>query len=237
MNLHLLSYFLSLFLNFIFLIGLFSSFYLVTHKVKEEEIKVSLVSPILEPPSFKSFSESPSTKTFKKEVWKEDLIYEKISKLRAKKEANEFSKLTSEELKELESKLKKLKERSQKEKIEAQSKEQTLGSIQNLSFVQRGEESSSGNFSESLLLLIKRKLQTNFEVPIYLKQKSGLKALVSLELSPKGEILNYKFLQSSDEPLFNQAVERCLKISQPFPVKSKLKIVIEFKAEGVGKIN
>ncbi|MCS7279294.1 MAG: TonB C-terminal domain-containing protein [Thermodesulfobacteriaceae bacterium] len=209
--------------------------------MKEEEIKVSLVSPLLEGPSFKSipksFSDSPSTKAFKKEVLEEDTIDKKIGQLRARREVSGFSKLTSEELRELEGKIKGLKGKSQGEETGAQGKEQTLSPTQNLSSVQKGEGGPSGNFSESLLLLIKRRLQTNFEVPIYLKQKSGLKALVSLEISPKGEILNYRFLQSSDEPLFNQAVERCLKISQPFPVKSKLKIVVEFKAEGVGKIN
>lgn len=237
MKLHLFSYFFSLFLNLIFLTGLFSSFYWATSKVKEEEIKVSLISKGIESLEVTEFTKGTESLTQTNKVLsnkknnklKEEELSTLIGKLKAKKAEEKFSKLNQEEVEELEGKLRNLKEKSQGEgKIQGKGISQEKGIPQ-------------GNIQEGLsidyLLLIKRKLQTNFEVPIYLKQKTGLKATVSLEISPKGEILNYKFIQSSKEPLFDQAVERCLKISQPFPVKNKVKIVIEFKAEGIGKIN
>ncbi len=248
MKLHFISYLFSLFLNCIFITALFFSYLASSSKLKEE-IKVSLVSPstFSVKPSYELLSEVPlskesslsssknsiSSKIFptkphsgksfeKKETFEKDIISEKISKLRSKKEFEELSQLTQEEMRELEGKLKGLK-----------GKTKTGAEVSTQGIIQKGEETHSDGY----LFLIKRKLQTNFEVPIYLRRKPGLRAVVSLEISSTGEILSYKFIQKSEEPLFNQAIEKCLKISQPFPVNNKVKILVEFKAEGIGKIN
>ncbi len=95
---------------------------------------------------------------------------------------------------------------------------------------------SSGRLSQDYLILVKAKLQNNFEVPIYLKGKEDLYAIVKIDVSAKGRILHYTFLKSSSVPEFNQAVERCLKASSPLPVNKKAQIVIEFRSEGIGKM-
>ncbi len=102
------------------------------------------------------------------------------------------------------------------------------------------KKGSKGSLQEGLnldyLLLVKAKLQNNFEVPIYLRNKKDLYVIVSIDVSSKGEILHYTFLKNSSVPEFNQAVERCLKASSPLPVNKKAKIIVEFRSEGIGKL-
>uniref|UniRef100_A0A7V4N4G6 Uncharacterized protein n=1 Tax=Thermodesulfobacterium geofontis TaxID=1295609 RepID=A0A7V4N4G6_9BACT len=49
-------------------------------------------------------------------------------------------------------------------------------------------------------------------------------------------MLNYEFIKKSENSEFNKAIERCLKISSPLPVNENVKIIVEFKGEGIGKI-
>ncbi len=90
----------------------------------------------------------------------------------------------------------------------------------------------SSSLSQDYLLLIKRKLQTHFEVPIYLRNRKGLIALVEIETDEGGRILQTKFLKKAEDPQFNQAVEKTLKAVNPIPVNQKIVLRIEFRAEG-----
>jgi len=93
------------------------------------------------------------------------------------------------------------------------------------------EEASS--LSRDYLLLVKRKLQTHFEVPIYLKGRGDLKALVEIEVNERGEIQKVTFLQKAGDPEFNRAVERCLRAVNPLPVNQRARLRIEFRGEGL----
>ncbi|HEA83777.1 MAG TPA: hypothetical protein ENI03_00645, partial [Thermodesulfobacterium geofontis] len=162
----------------------------------------------------------------KKGVIKEDkisedeILKEKLAKIESKmseKGAEPDYSLSEEEIKELEKKLLAFQKRT------------------HLNNTRTGD-----HFGEALgveyLFLIKRKLQNNFEVPIYLRSQKDLYAVVNIELSSEGKILHYKFLKKSSNSEFNKAVEKCLKVSSPLPVNRSLKLIVEFKSEGIGKI-
>lgn len=89
------------------------------------------------------------------------------------------------------------------------------------------------SLSRDYLLLVKRKLQTHFEVPIYLKGRGDLKALVEIEVNERGEIQRVTFLQKAQDPEFNRAVERCLRAVNPLPVNQRARLRIEFRGEGL----
>ncbi|MCX7873570.1 MAG: TonB C-terminal domain-containing protein [Caldimicrobium sp.] len=86
--------------------------------------------------------------------------------------------------------------------------------------------------SEEYLFLIKRKFQNHFEIPIYLRNKKNLFALVELEISSTGVIRKITYLKKGEDPQFNQAVERCLIAVNPLPVDREMRLRIEFRAEG-----
>lgn len=96
---------------------------------------------------------------------------------------------------------------------------------------------AEGRLSEEYFLLVKRKLQNHFEVPIYLKNRRDLSALVELEVSATGEIKRITFLKRGEDPLFDRAVERCLVAASPLPVDKEVKIKIEFRSEGTLIVN
>ncbi|MFN3505464.1 MAG: TonB C-terminal domain-containing protein [Caldimicrobium sp.] len=94
----------------------------------------------------------------------------------------------------------------------------------------------SSKLSEEYLLLIKRKLQTHFEVPIYLKNRGDLSALVEIQVNPSGEIHRVSFLKRGDDEAFNRAIEKCLKAVNPLPVERDITLRIEFKAQGISVV-
>ncbi len=167
----------------------------------------------------------------------EEILREKIAQIKkelAKKKANSKANyaLSQSELNELEKKILAL----QKSLI-SQKKRKTF---KNTSKALKNASYDVFQPAESLgieyLLLIRRKLQDNFEVPIYLRNQKDLYAVVEMKISSEGKILRYRFLKKSEDSEFNKAVERCLKASSPLPVDKKVKIIVEFKAEGIGKI-
>jgi len=91
----------------------------------------------------------------------------------------------------------------------------------------------ASSLSRDYLLLVKRKLQTHFEVPIYLKGRGDLKALVEIEVNERGEIQRVTFLQKAQDLEFNRAVERCLRAVNPLPVNQRVRLRIEFRGEGL----
>ena len=235
----LLSYFLSIFINIFFLLIFFSTLNFSIHT--EEKVRVRLISKVnfvssLSPASVKS---SPKSKTKniskkkeikrkrttkrktiqKKQISEEEILKERLAKIKSKVSKNE-SKENSSEYSLSEEELKQL-----KKKI--------------LAF-QKNEVSQGTSSDETLgleyLLLIKRKLQNNFEVPIYLRNQKDLYAIVKIKISSQGQILYYEFLKKSTSSEFNRAVEKCLKVSSPLPINKSVKIVVEFKGEGIGKI-
>ncbi len=139
-------------------------------------------------------------------------IKSKVSKNESKETFSEYS-LSEKELKQLEKKI-----------LAFQKNEASQGT------------SSDETLSLEYLLLIKRKLQNNFEIPIYLRNQKDLYAVVDIEISSQGQILHYEFLKKSTSSEFNRAVEKCLKVSSPLPINKSVKIVVEFKGEGIGKI-
>lgn len=235
-----ISYFLSIVINLFFLVIFFST---LNFKIlKEKEIKVKLISQvnfITSTVTAENIRESESIKeervkekdiTIKKnsvsknDFFEGDILKEKLAKIKSRVSErnveNDFS-LSEKELKELEERMLAFHKRSVSEGIQ----ENTQGKARD------GE-----SLDLEYLLLIKRKLQNNFEIPIYLRSKKDLYAVVNIELSSDGEILKYQFLKKSEISEFNKAVERCLKISSPLPVNKSVKIIVEFKAEGIGKI-
>lgn len=152
----------------------------------------------------------------KKDLSEERLIYEKIAKLGTRDQTGDIR---------------------EKTQTTSQTEALTKGTDGEKG---RGAHSAYGSLESGLskeyLLLIKRKLQNNFEVPIYLRAKEGLYALVRLEISAEGKILDYKFLKKSNFPEFDLAIERCLKVSSPLPVNKPVIILVEFRAEGIGKV-
>ncbi|MFN4132157.1 MAG: TonB C-terminal domain-containing protein [Caldimicrobium sp.] len=96
---------------------------------------------------------------------------------------------------------------------------------------------SAGKLSEEYLLLIKRKLQTHFEVPIYLKNKENLSAIVEIQVNSSGEIIKITYLKKSEDPTFNKAVEKCLAMVNPLPINQNIHLKIEFRAQGITKVH
>ncbi len=94
-----------------------------------------------------------------------------------------------------------------------------------------------GKLSKDYFLLIKRQLQSHFEVPIYLKSKKDLRALVEIEITPSGDIIKINFLKKAEDPSFNQAIERCLRSVKILPPNQKLSLKIEFRTEGISRIS
>lgn len=108
------------------------------------------------------------------------------------------------------------------------------GSLKNFHAPSFGQ--TSDKIPEDYLLLIKRKFQTHFEVPIYLKNKPMLSALVEIETNDSGEIIRTTFIKKAEDQVFNRAVEKCLSSVNPLPVNKRTILRIEFKAEGSTKI-
>ncbi|GEM_PF-3405184 len=90
-------------------------------------------------------------------------------------------------------------------------------------------------YRKNALSLIKQILEENFSLPVYLKDKIDLSAIVSIDVDQNGRI-TYRFLQKAPEEEFNQAVEECLKISNPLPVEGPLHLVVKFKSAGLETI-
>ncbi|RUM89506.1 MAG: hypothetical protein DSZ24_01065 [Thermodesulfatator sp.] len=77
-------------------------------------------------------------------------------------------------------------------------------------------------------------LESFWEVPTSLAGRRDLSALVILRLSATGELLGYRFLHPSGNPLFDRAVEAALKAAAPYPPPGRpLKVRVLFRPEGL----
>lgn len=258
LRLHLCSYVIASLITFSMLILLFSS---LRFREEEESLKVKLIYPQAEV----HLSSTMVSSGHKDSLRRENVPYLSSQDSKQKENRQQLSKSVSEEviLKEKIDKLKQSRvhktdlseERSIHEKIaKLGTRDQTRdikGKTQTTSQTEaftRGTDGEKGGgaqgaygglesgLSKEYLFLIKRKLQNNFEVPIYLRTNEGLYALVRVEISAEGKILDYKFLKKSNLLEFDLAVERCLKISSPLPVNKPVIIMVEFRAEGIGKV-
>ncbi|RKX57435.1 MAG: hypothetical protein DRP29_08480, partial [Thermodesulfobacteriota bacterium] len=178
-----LSYFLSIFINIFFLLIFFSTLNFTIpaeEKVRVKLIsKVNFVSPLSSAsvksslkPKTKNISKKKETKRNrttkrktiqKKQISEEEILKERLAKIKSKVSKNESKEnsleysLSEKELKELEKKI--------------------------LAFQKSGASqgtSSDETLGLEYLLLIKRKLQNNFEVPIYLRNQKDLYAVVDI---------------------------------------------------------
>lgn len=263
MTLNLLSISLSFSLNLFLLTLLITG---LTFPVKKkEEIKITLLEPssfevttpkTLSPlenfphptPTISKPRSAPEIKTeIKSEVGKRETSKAKEKEI-PKRESQEEEGFLRKRLLALQKSGPKDKNLSEEEnllrdRLNALQKERSLktteGSFPSLGQFQ-GKESANpsftGKLSEEYLLLIKRKLQTHFEVPIYLKNRGNLSALVEIQVSSSGEITKISFLKKSEDPTFNQAVEKCLASVNPLPVNKSTSLKIEFKAQGITKV-
>jgi colicin import membrane protein len=256
----LLSAGFSLVIHLLFLTFILLSAYTVKNK-KQEEVKVLLLEPQTKEvvtkalPSLPYSSDSPQTqlkeeKPLKERVPKndvpkqiakkekllpqneEEILKRKIQALKQEINKGKEQALTEEELNYLQNRLAKLK----KEGGESSSQSTTGGKIGSQAESSDSTPSSSAKLSTEFLLLVKRKLQANFEIPIYLRAKSELKARVMIEVDSSGRILSYHFVQTSGVNEFDRAVERCIRLSTPLPVDRAAKIIVEFYGTGVGKV-
>jgi|YNPMSStandDraft_2_1061718.scaffolds.fasta_scaffold00509_10 colicin import membrane protein len=249
----------SLVIHLLFLTFILLSAYTFKNK-KQEEVKVLLLEPRTKEVVTKALPSLPysldSTQNQEEKPLKEVIPKNDVPKQIAKKEKV----LTKNEEEFLKRKIQALKQEKNKDKEQAFTEEE-LNYLQNrLAKLKReGEESSSQstagekmgsqaepsastpssseNLSTEFLLLVKRKLQANFELPIYLRAKSELKARVLIEVDSSGRILSYHFVQASGVSEFDRAVERCIRLSTPLPVDRATKIIVEFYGTGVGKVS
>lgn len=255
----LLSAGFSLVIHLLFLTFILLSAYTLKNK-KQEEVKVLLLEPRTKEVVTKALPSLPysldSTQTQEEKPLKERIPKNDVPKQMAKKEKlltkneEEFLKrkiqalkqeknkrkeqaLTEEELNYLQNRLAKLK----KEAEESSSQSTTGGKMGSQAESSASTSSSSTKLSTEFLLLVKRKLQANFEIPIYLRAKSDLKARVLIEVDSSGRILSYHFVQASGVSEFDRAVERCIRLSTPLPVDRAIKIIVEFYGTGVGKVS
>ena len=255
----LLSAGFSLVIHLLFLTFILLSDYTLKNK-KQEEVKVLLLEPRAKEVVTRALPSLPysldSTQTQEEKPLKERIPKNDVPKQIAKKEKlltkneEEFLKrkiqalkqeknkgkeqaLTEEELNYLQNRLAKLK----KEAEESSSQSTTGGKMGSQAESLASTPSSSAKLSTEFLLLVKRKLQANFEIPIYLRAKSDLKARVLIEVDSSGRILSYHFVQASGVSEFDRAVERCIRLSTPLPVDRATKIIVEFYGTGVGKVS
>ena len=252
----------SLVVHLLFLTLILLSAYNIQNK--QDEVKVLLLDhPSTETlvPTFKEvrlqtpFSETTSTDTesysqVKKQTQEKKDI--QINTHKTTKNENTLTKSEEEFLKRRIQTLKQGKNKGDENNLIEDVAEEDLAYLQNrlakLSSSKEGKDTSSSSpppslsspvqkLSKEFLMLVKRKLQANFEVPLYLRTKSNLNAKVLIEVDGTGRIVRYRFIQSSGSSDFDSAVERCLKLSSPLPLDKPTQIVIEFYATGVGKVS
>jgi colicin import membrane protein len=119
-----------------------------------------------------------------------------------------------------------------KKKTSFSQAENNLESSEKTSSASERVPSPSQKISEEYLLLIKRRLQTHFEIPIYLKNKGNLSVVVEIETNAEGYIKKINYLKKSQDETFNKSVEKCLFASNPLPVSQPIKLKVEFRSEG-----
>jgi outer membrane biosynthesis protein TonB len=255
----LLSAGFSLVIHLLFLTFILLSAYTFKNK-KQEEVKVLLLEPRTKEVVTKALPSLPysldSTQTQEEKPLKEvipkndvskqiaknekvltqneeEFLKRKIQALKQEKNKDKEQALTEEELNYLQNRLAKLK----REGEESSSQSTAGGKMGSQAEPSASTPSSSAKLSTEFLLLVKRKLQANFELPIYLRAKSELKARVLIEVDSSGRILSYHFVQASGVSEFDRAVERCIRLSTPLPVDRATKIIVEFYGTGVGKVS
>ncbi len=76
---------------------------------------------------------------------------------------------------------------------------------------------SGKGISKDILTRMAAHLKAFWEVPVILKDRLDLYAEVELEIAPDGKILSWRFLRSSGEPLFDEAVKSTIKKADPLP--------------------
>jgi outer membrane biosynthesis protein TonB len=255
----LLSAGFSLVIHLLFLTFILVSAYTFKNK-KQEEVKVLLLEPRTKEVVTKALPSLPdsldSTQTQEEKPLKEvipkndipkqiakkekvltkneeEFLKRKIQALKREKNKDKEQALTEEELNYLQNRLAKLKSEGE----ESSSQSTDGGKMGSQAESSASTPSSSAKLSTEFLLLVKRKLQANFELPIYLRAKSELKARVLIEVDSSGRILSYHFVQASGVSEFDRAVERCIILSTPLPVDRATKIIVEFYGTGVGKVS
>jgi outer membrane biosynthesis protein TonB len=249
----------SLVIHLLFLTFILLSAYTFKNK-KQEEVKVLILEPRTKEVVTKALPSLPysldSTQTQEEKPLKEvipkndvpkqiakkekvltqneeEFLKRKIQALKQEKNKDKEQALTEEELNYLQNRLAKLK----REGEESSSQSTAGGKMGSQAESSASTPSSSAKLSTEFLLLVKRKLQANFELPIYLRAKSELKARVLIEVDSSGRILSYHFVQASGVSEFDRAVERCIRLSTPLPVDRATKIIVEFYGTGVGKVS
>jgi colicin import membrane protein len=238
---------LALFTNLLLLILFFFGLNL-TASLKKEEVKITLLEPQptsqIAPPTL-STQESPQIPVPAPVREKVPLRRENLKSAPSKPESQGLTAREEEVLKKSLARLSKAQETSSAiaERTSDEFLKERLASLRK-GAGGKGESGTpketptshgapvSSSLSQDYLLLIKRKLQTHFEVPIYLRNRKGLIALVEIETDEGGRIVQTKFLKKAEDPQFNQAVEKTLKAVNPMPVNQKIVLKIEFRAEG-----
>jgi TonB family protein len=82
-------------------------------------------------------------------------------------------------------------------------------------------ESASGEISENAqnayFERIRERIQENWELPVWLSRQT-LSAQVQVHIDPRGGLRSFRFMKSSGNPQFDEAVKKALQASVPFPV-------------------
>lgn len=254
---NLVYFIFSLFLNLCFLFLLFSNLQFTSKTT--ETLKVKLVSNVI---TSKNLNVHPDSEPWERTELGKDRT---LSKDLVSKKEGKFDITENKEEKLLEERLTRIIKSKQKEvettteelgllnkKIASLKKKAKEGVSANYRIEQQGSHGGSTGYSlgqgtygfkaggqalsQEYLLLIKRKLQNHFEIPIYLRTQKDLAAMVRINIGSDGRLVSYAFIKKSPVGEFNSAVERCLKTASPLPVDRPVQVVVEFKATGVGKL-
>ncbi len=90
--------------------------------------------------------------------------------------------------------------------------------LQRLKKKQSGTSANTqADLPEGYIALLRTYLKRYYQVPLILKGRRNLEAIIRLKLAANGELLEYQLLRPSGEPLFDQAVEAAVKAAAPYP--------------------
>ena len=145
----------------------------------------------------------------------------RLSKKKSKSLAKARPSITSKDEKLLAERLAELKAKAEERKLE----EKLAALKEKISGKGTGISISGQGVSRDLLARMAAHLKAFWEVPVILKDRHDLWAEVELKIAPDGKILSWRFLKSSGDSLFDQAVKTTLEKANPLPAPGKTLII------------
>ena len=85
----------------------------------------------------------------------------------------------------------------------------------------RAGEGGGGSTSRNYPDLIRARLHEFFEVPLSLKSRKNLTAIVEIRLGASGRLLSYRLIKSSGNTLLDRVAEAAVRAADPYPPPGK----------------